>query len=907
MKNDPNQMDLLADSEQLEIDLKPETNKKETPVTCLGITFPNDNERRQYFTDLLREKLKDPEFRKIEGFPIGKDEDILALSDPPYFTACPNPFFEEVGKKYCSFDHKNPAYKIKPLASDVSEGKHDPIYKAHTYHTKVPPKAICKYISHYTKPGDLILDPYCGSGMTGLAANLVDGRYAFLSDLSPAASHIAAGYTRPWNRDIGSKARRILENVRKRHLHQFQANENGNRIGEVKYWVWSDILLCDSCLQEYSFADVAVDLEKELIQDSYNCPHCNANQSKSSANYAHETIFDPFLKKTISVNKRRPFWIVFEKDGKRLKRKMNAVEIEESIIANPPGSLKRFEVCPIMFREGSWGCLFRSGYHFGITHSHQFYTHRVLMALDDIWDEICRSEIEFQHHLRFWFMATAIKCSKLMNYNADGIGRVMKGSLYISSLTQEVSPFHFLEITLRDMESAMIATLEHKRQVFTSCNSAQKIPMPNESIDYVFIDPPFGNNLIYSELNFLWECWLKVFTNEQCETIVNSKFGKDIQYYTKGMTRGFSEVYRVLKAGHWMTVEFHNSKNAIWTSLQQALEQAGFVIADVRVLDKKHGSIKQVQTAGAVKQDLIITAYKPNGGLEERFKLEAGTEDGVWDFVRTHLRQLPVFVEKNDIVEIIAERQNYLIFDRMVAFHIQRGVTVPISASEFYAGLQQRFAERDSMFFLPEQAIEYDKLRVNIKGIEQLSLFVSDEATAIQWLRALTKEKPQTFQELHPQFLQEISGWNKWETPIELSLILEQNFLCFDGSGEVPNQIHSYLSSNWKEFRGLDKTDPKLIAKAKDRWYVPDPNKAGDIEKLREKALLREFDEYKESKKKLKVFRLEAVRAGFKKAWQDRDYVTIISVAEKIPADVLEEDPKLLMWYDQAVTRKGDQ
>src|SRR5690606_27833269 len=95
-------------------------------------------------------------------------------------------------------------------------------------------------------------------------------------------------------------------------------------------------------------------------------------------------------------------------------------------------------------------------------------------------------------------------------------------------------------------------------------------------------------------------------------------------------------------------------------------------------------------------------------------------------------------------------------------------------------------------------------------------------------------------------------------------------------------------------------------AKAKDRWYVPDPNKAADLEKLRERALLREFEEYRESKqKRLRVFRLEAVRAGFKKAWQERDYETIISVADKIPANILQEDAKLLMWYDQALTRLG--
>ena len=122
----------------------------------------------------------------------------------------------------------------------------------------------------------------------------------------------------------------------------------------------------------------------------------------------------------------------------------------------------------------------------------------------------------------------------------------------------------------------------------------------------------------------------------------------------------------------------------------------------------------------------------------------------------------------------------------------------------------------------------------------------------------------------------------------------------------MPSQLHSYLSTNFKELRGLAKDDPALRAKAKDRWYIPDPSKAGDLEKLRERALLREFEEYRQSKqKRLKVFRLEAVRIGFKKVWGERDYPTIINVANKIPENVLQEDPQLLMWYDQALTRIG--
>jgi len=210
------------------------------------------------------------------------------------------------------------------------------------------------------------------------------------------------------------------------------------------------------------------------------------------------------------------------------------------------------------------------------------------------------------------------------------------------------------------------------------------------------------------------------------------------------------------------------------------------------------------------------------------------------------------------------------------------------------------------MFFLSEQLAEYDRKRMTVAELEQLDLFVRDESSAIQWLRRTLHEKPQTFQDLQPQFMQETRSWDKHEKPLDLRVLLEENFLCYDGTAEVPSQIHGYLSSNMKDSRNLPKDDPSLRAKAKERWYVPDPKKATDLEKLRDKSLLKEFATYNApGAKKLKVFRLEAVRAGFRKAWEARDYKTIIEVAKRIPENVLQEDQKLVMWYDNALTRAG--
>jgi hypothetical protein len=225
-------------------------------------------------------------------------------------------------------------------------------------------------------------------------------------------------------------------------------------------------------------------------------------------------------------------------------------------------------------------------------------------------------------------------------------------------------------------------------------------------------------------------------------------------------------------------------------------------------------------------------------------------------------------------LEVVAERQAYLLFDRMVAFHIQRGATVPLSAAEFYAGLKQRFVERDGMFFLPEQVPQYDAARLRAGEVAQLSFFVSDEKSAIRWLRQQLDPSsgghPQTYQDIQPQFLRQLHQAGHEALP-ELSDLLEQNFLQ-DEQG---------------------------------RWYVPDPNRAGDLEQMRRKALLREFNEYVTGKGRLRQFRSEAVRAGFADAWQRKDYATIVKVAERLPETVLQEDPDLLMYYDNASLRVG--
>jgi hypothetical protein len=773
--------------------------KADQPVECLGMNFPNDQARREYFLEKLREKLKDPEFRKIDGFPIGTDEDILALSDPPYYTACPNPFIADFIKRYGKpYVSASDNYRCEPFAADVSEGKGDTIYSAHSYHTKVPPQAIARYIFHYTQPGDLVLDPFAGSGMTGVAAILCNSpsfldphllenvkygqRIPVLCDLSSAATFISAVYLNP-------PASRPFNTAAQKILNETVAEFRGDWLMEdrvVEYFVIAEVLVCPNCQSEIITDQVVKMTDSIGSASAFNCPQCKAKVSKSPTKESGaarlgrvlSTSYDKWLGHAVKSRKERLLTLKYKDGSMPLFRAIASDRRIERLSENTVRWVPTEKLI-----QGDRNLIKDCCASYGITHIHHFYTGRQLRYLSDLWYRAWQQEdANVRQSLLFFIQSYSLGATRLNRFiparldksqPGSQVNRYFSGTLYVPSLMSEVSPDYLYRNKIGRLTRAfeLVAPHAHRRHVITT-QDAGSMSLPANSIDYIFVDPPFGRNRQYSELNQLWEAWLKVRTDRGPEAVVDETRHRDVFEYGKLMKSAFAMMYHVLKPSRWITLEFHNSFNAVWTAIQEGLFAAGFIVADVRVLDKQQDTYKQSRQ-GLVKQDLVISAYKPNGGLEERFKLEAGTEDGVWDFVRTHLKQLPVFVSKDGQAEVIAERQNYLLFDRMVAFHVQRGVTVPLSATEFYAGLVQRFSERDGMYFLSEQVAEYDKKRMTVREVLQLQLFVIDESSAIQWLKQQLIKKPQTFQELHPQFLKEIGGWQKHEKPLELSELLE--------------------------------------------------------------------------------------------------------------------------------------
>jgi hypothetical protein len=864
-------------------------NLDKGPVICLGKTFNSEEERRAYYRNELRTKL--PELKTIEGFPIGEDEDIINLSDPPYYTACPNPwlndFIAEWEKEKKNIKRRNPDFHVdEPYASDVSVGKNNPIYMAHSYHTKVPHPAIMRYILHYTQPGDIIFDGFAGTGMTGVASQICGNpdnetkyiiekefsnsglenpiwgnRKCILGDLSPVASFISHNYNIPIDiLKFDEEAKRLLKEVESEYGWMYETIHEKQIKGQINYVIWSDVFTCPNCSSDIVFWDHAV--ENNTILDEFLCPNCNVQLTKKELDKKWVTVFDDLLNQTISQTKTVPVMINYSVGKKRYERKVTEFDIE---IIKKINEQKILNSVPVdRMPEGDES---RRNDRTGIENVHHFYSKRNLIILSALLEKAKGLQL-----LKIWITSGMIRTTKMYKFTIDRKFGTVSGTLYIPSLNVENCVFKLLKSKIGDFNKTF-----YKRDtssITQVCSATDLKQISNSTIDYIFTDPPFGANIMYSELNFIWEAWLKVKTNNETEAIENRVQGKSLLDYQNIMTKCFYEYFRVLKPGKWMTVEFSNTGAAVWNGIQTGLQRAGFVIANVAGLDKKQGSFKAVTTPTAVKQDLVISCYKPSAEFENKFNT-LSSDLAVWDFVSEHLHHLPTHIGKENNTTAIIERSPKILYDRLITFYLMRGLPVPIDARDFQEGLKQRFIERDGMFFTAEQAAEYDEKKAKTPIFVQLSLIVTNESDAIEWLKERLRKESQKYQDIMPDFRIATQSLRKGDSLPELQDILNESF----------------------------------IQEADGKWRTPDPNEAKDREALRTKVLLKEFTGYvtainQPKAKKLKEVRVEALRAGFKNSWEQKDFKTIVTLGDKIPQNILLEDEQLLMYYDIAKDRE---
>lgn len=886
---------LFTDEELTNLEINNTDNK---PVTVLGETFSNGMERRQYFRDELRKKL--PELKKMEGYPIGEDDDIINLSDPPYYTACPNPWLNDFVAEW-EREKESPELKklrkddfeVKdPYASDVSEGKNNPIYNAHSYHTKVPHPAIMRYILHYTQPGDIVLDGFAGTGMTGVAAQMCGNcdidlknkienefekleykkpvwgtRHAVLGDLSPVASFIAYNYNTPINaNEFERVANRILIEAEKEYRWMYETKHIDGTIGKINYVVWSDVFICPDCGSEIVFYNTAVDKKTGKVKKEFACNNCGAIHTKKELSRMLTSSYDKRLNKSIQTAKTVPVLIqYFDQNGKKYNKELDNEDFE---LINKIESMEIPCWFPINELPNGFNTNQPKQSH-KYERVYQFYTKRNLIILSAIKSK-CKLPIE---HLMF--NRQLINISKLNRYRPEVSFpyNPLNGTLYIGSQIAESNVFIAYRNKIKRLVEA-IDLLSNKNVI--SITSAENTSLKDNSIDYIFTDPPFGANINYSELNFIQEAWLTVKTNNKEEAIENDSQHKGLLECQNIMQKCFAEYYRVLKPGHWITIEFSNTTASVWDSIQLGLNRVGFVIANVSSLDKQQGSFKAVTTPTAVKQDLVINCYKPSETFTKQFMIQ-DSRANTWSFVSEHLEHLQIPAVKDEKTTSVIERSPKVLYDRLITYFFMRGLPVPLDAADFQEGLRNRYIQEDGMIFTSAQLNQYHELKKKHNITGQLSLFVDiieSENDAIQWIKEKLTEKPLKYQDIQPDYRKVYTINRKGEVEVELKDVLEENF----------------------------------IQEADGSWRIPDINEQKDRDALRTKALLKGWEDYcaqieSGKVKKLKDVRLEAVKAGFKDCDQKKDFKRIVTIGDKIPENLLTEDETLLNYYDIACSK----
>jgi DNA modification methylase len=529
--------------------------------------------------------------------------------------------------------------EVEPIASPTRGQKNTHAYNAHSYPTKVPAEAIEPYIERHTRPGDLVLDPFCGSGMTGLAARRRD-RHAVLNDLSVGAAHLAWNLCEPCNpHDLQSAAREVLAGVADAYADLFSTPARGRRRGTIRWVLNSTVLACEECGYASCLWDDATDAVGGTVAQSWPCAACGAPIDRRRAKPAGS----------------RPAWMSIEDEEGRFTRPPRPVDLKR---------IARIEREPLEDWHPSLAfgpdreMFIRNALHLqGIHDVADFWTTRNRRALACLWREIQRvGDLRLRQALSFAFTNTAWHGTRMRRFNAKGGQRPLTGTLYIPQLSIEANPAFVFANKVSQLARFYAEPLAGSSSLSVMRGPADALALPDESIDYCFTDPPFGSNIFYGDCAAVWESWLGEVTPVESEAVVNRSLsraagGKTIDDYAALMQGAFVEIQRVLKPNAWATVVFQSSNAETWAALRAAVEHAGFDLANASYLDKTQQSHKGYKGRSGSEDvasfDVVLNLHKP-GKRRRRPSPPGGFKDAA-SVLRAHLASLPPVGQDSDL------------------------------------------------------------------------------------------------------------------------------------------------------------------------------------------------------------------------------------------------------------------
>jgi len=573
----------------------------------------------------------------------------------------PNPNLRRFAEEHLRerpYDPGKDTYDVPAFDKAIETTKVTAIYNMHTYWAKKPHDAIRQYIRHYTQPGDLVLDPFCGSGGTALAA-LMEGRKAIAIDRSPAATFITKNYCTPVDVE---ELRRVFEELKAKvkpeieWLYETHCDWCGGA-AVIHATVFSAVFICQRCLSPVPL------FHARPQRSGYNkvrhyCPHCQdrgIEEEISLRGQRRETV-------PVRINYRCPRDgckgakgerdIPYPRDEASLPDLLHLVDIEESPIKG------RVPDTPMMNTEsGRWGLLQRP-YHGKIRSVADFYSPRNLRAMSLIASAVRETYSgDIRDELLFAVEAISMNMSMLQGYseNPRFPNNMMKGTLYTPPIWREYNVLDWLEGKMRNLEAGYRAIQQERvgTEVEISTQSATNLAqIPDSSIDFVFTDPPYSYKVQFGELNFIWESWLGFASDwKDEEIIVNEVRGKTGNDWATGIKSAMAECYRVLKPGRWISVCYHDSSEGTWAVLQDIMAETGFILSGsgetATYIDTDRKSWKQLVSQKVTKRDLVINLRKPRPGEVVSTVAFTGSEDvttfreKVHTVIREHLADHP--------------------------------------------------------------------------------------------------------------------------------------------------------------------------------------------------------------------------------------------------------------------------
>jgi len=494
----------------------------------------------------------------------------------------------------------------------VEARPHTPVYKMHKYFARRPWNVFRELILLHAAPGEIILDPFMGGGVT-VVESLRLKRKVVGIDLNPLAEFITRMEVKSLDTDRFQETREVIATKIKNEIQSFYATEcpDCGMTAHADWLEWNET-------------------ERKIMRIKFNCTHCGISGTKAPQ-LDDTALVEHIDDKFEATIRERGLWFP--------KTQVPQGDKTSSLLSN------------------------------GITHFYQLYTRRNLLALAILLREINQSEPVTRDFLKFTFSSCLKWCSRQSHLRGSIVEGWALHAYWVYPKSLELNVWNTLErrfdavIRGKRFSNEEIGNFYRPAKEFqelkrdASClllsRSSSNLPLPANSVDAIITDPPYGGNVNYGELADYWWIWLndgKMIEKDE-EAVINRTQRKSIREYEERLACIFNECFRVLKSGGPFVSTFNSKNAAVVTAFITAAARAGFVI-DAKGISyqapiKAYTTTFHAMQVGAFVGDFIFTFTKPT--RSQRIGM-TGSADDIAEF-KNELGAIISRCIKNDMTD----------------------------------------------------------------------------------------------------------------------------------------------------------------------------------------------------------------------------------------------------------------